>query len=66
MLHSQHKARRLEADADRMREVLGVIVELAHDRSGPATPAERLALIARLGRSALAGATPAAEALDAR
>lgn len=59
MLHSHHKAHRLEADIARMNDVLSLIVEIAHGASGPATDAERLSLIARLGRSGLAGATPA-------
>jgi hypothetical protein len=59
MLHSHHKAHRLEADIARMHDVMTLIAEIAHGGSGPATDAERLSLIARLARSGLAGATPA-------
>ena len=59
MLHSHHKAHRLEADKDRLAEVLSLIVTLAEDRPAPMTHAQLLTQIARLGRGALAGATPA-------
>ncbi|MGF6957977.1 hypothetical protein [Paraburkholderia youngii] len=58
MLHSHHKAHRLEADVARMSEVLDVIASLAESGSEPMPTTEVLKHVARLARAALAGATP--------
>jgi hypothetical protein len=61
MLISHHKATRLEADLDRMADVLSLIVTLAEDRPALLSDAQLFAQIARLGRAGLAGATPPSE-----
>ncbi|MEM5297633.1 hypothetical protein VSR82_25275 [Burkholderia sp. JPY481] len=58
MLHSHHKAHRLEADVARMTEALDMIARMAENRPAPQPPAEVLGHVARLARAALAGATP--------
>jgi hypothetical protein len=63
MLHSHHKAHRLEADVARLAEVLGLILTLAEKPAEQAAAAGRLNRIARLARAGLVGATPAAAAL---
>lgn len=63
MLHSHHKAHRLEADLERMTEVVGLIVTLAESGSATVPAGSLLSQIARLGHAALAGATPPASKL---
>ncbi|MGF6900901.1 hypothetical protein P3T22_002167 [Paraburkholderia sp. GAS348] len=63
MLHSHHKARRLEADVEHIADVLALIVTLAEGGPAPTTVDEMPDQIARLGRAALVGATPQDEQL---
>ncbi|MGF6986519.1 hypothetical protein QFZ99_006060 [Paraburkholderia atlantica] len=58
MLHSHHKAHRLEADVARMSEALDVIAAMAAQRPASMPATDALAHVARLARAALAGATP--------
>ncbi|MGF6607080.1 hypothetical protein OKW45_001980 [Paraburkholderia sp. WSM4175] len=61
MLHSHHKAHRLEADVARLVDVLAIIATMAENRSALMPEGELLAHIARLARAGLAGATPPAD-----
>jgi hypothetical protein len=64
MLHSHHKAHRLQADNERLADVLSLIVTLAESGTTPAHGGNLLAQIAKVGRAGLAGATPPAASLQ--
>jgi hypothetical protein len=58
-VHNVAKVHRLEADVERMADVLALIHSLADERVAPPfTAEETLTEIARLARAALVGATP--------